>query len=151
MNRANIKQPISIIGLRVDAETGAIGRADGDGSQNVAFELVTLLTAIDADFEPGAAIVAEEELLERGPIVEAGAAHGGDFLHPVGGDGDIGIEAHAEGVGEISAVHDARVDGGWSAIEGNFERGGSHTRQLEGIPGIVIARTSADNAKRNPL
>src|SRR5437016_138717 len=111
IDSTNIKETISMIGSRIDAEAGSIGRAGGNRHQNVAlFWHIGRVAFIQAEFEPGATVIAKEQLLERSRVIEPGPAHKRKLLHSARSNGDIGIDTNAERIGKIAAIDFASID-----------------------------------------
>src|SRR6266852_2212415 len=148
---ADIEEPIRIIGGGIDTKTCSVGWSIGNRHQNIAprFFFVKLLSIIQAQSEPGTAMVAKQELFQRGAVVEPGSTHKRHFLHLIRGYRNIGVQSHAEGVGKIFPVDNTDVGINELSCKCALDGSGGIVRQLERIPRIVIARTGGDDAQRH--
>src|SRR5712692_6102874 len=148
---ADIEESIRIIGGGIDTKTCSVGWSIGNRHQNIAprFFFVKLLSIIRAQSEPGTAMVAKQELFQRGTIVESGSTHKGHLLHLIGGNVNIGVQSHAEGVGKIFPVDDTDIGINDLSCKCALDSSGGIVRQLERIPRIVVARTGGNDAQRH--
>src|SRR5258708_3523762 len=147
---ADIEKSIRIIGGGIDTKTCSVGWPIGNCHQDIAprFFFVKLLSIIQAQSEPGTAMVAKQELFQRGAIVEPGSTHEGHLLHLIGGNCNIGVQSDAEGVSKILSVDDTDIGINELSCKCALNSSGGIVRQLERIPRIVIARTGGDDAQR---
>src|SRR5216684_3155068 len=148
---ADIEEPIRIIGGGIDTKTCSVGWSIGNRHQNIAprFFFVKLLSIIQAQSEPGTAMVAKQELFQCSAIVEPGSTHKGHLLHLIGGYRNIGVQSHAEGVSKIFPVDNTDI--GINELSCKCALDGSRwiMWQFERIPCIIIARTGGDDAQRH--
>ena len=91
-------------------------------------------------------MVAKEELLQRCAIVEPRPGHKRYFFHLPCSNGNIGIQPHAERVGKVFPVYHTNIRIHELPRQRPFDGLTRIVRQLESIPGIVIAGASGNYA-----
>src|SRR5229473_8479140 len=94
-------------------------------------------------------MVAKQELFQRGTIVESGSTHKGHLLHLIGGNCNIGVQSHAEGVSKILSVDNTDIGINELSCKCALNSSRWIMWQFERIPCIIIARTSGNNAQRH--
>ena len=95
-------------------------------------------------------MIAKHELLQRCAVVQTRPTHERERFQSLSYDGDIGIQPYTERVCKIFLVDDSGIGIHESSCKGAFDRLSGIMRQLERIPGIVIAIASSYNSKRHP-
>src|ERR1700730_9805617 len=106
-----------------------------------------MFTAFQVEREPGAAMVAEQQLLDGCGVVEPRPAHEWILFHRSRRDRDIGIETYTEGIREVTPVDDASVHVDKLPGKCALNCLCRDVWEFECVPGEVIAGTGGDDTQ----